>query len=110
MSTPETWTFDIDNEGDSFRPGYGLLDEHGQEVGIFIETGWRFDDEKQLERGKLAAAAPALLQELKNIARAPRKNFKTAEEFQDWARSRAWHAVAKVLGNEWDQVKEGDLT
>lgn len=64
----EQWFFDPDNQGRSFHDGYGLLDEYGHPLGIFIETGGVFDDDKQRAKAVLIAAAPDLLSALEYIA------------------------------------------
>jgi hypothetical protein len=50
----------------------------------------------------LIAAAPDLLQELRNIANADYRHWEdghnTAEEFVLWAKSRARHAISKAEG------------
>lgn len=47
---------------------------------------------------KLIAAAPALLQELQNIANAKPSTWDDPTDFQGWAQSRARFAISKVLG------------
>lgn len=64
-----TWHFDPDNEGNSFRGGYGLLDDNGKEVGVFIETGEGYDDEEQREK---AVKVAALMSELPTTIKAVR--------------------------------------
>ncbi len=60
----ESWHFDPDNEGNSFHNGYGLLDEHGHPVGIFIETGGVFNDAEQWEKAFRVSAVNELLNSL----------------------------------------------
>lgn len=50
------------------------------------------------ENAKLIAAAPDLLQELRNIAKAKPDTWDDPSDFRAWAQSRARHAIAKVCG------------
>lgn len=78
----ETWVFDPDNEGNSFLSGYGLLDQDGMEIGIFIETGDDFDDEEQRAKAHLVAAAPNLLQACEEVLNEMRA-WSGEEEFNE---------------------------
>jgi hypothetical protein len=49
---------------------------------------------------RLIASAPDLLAELENIANAKWANFENAEEFRDWAQSRARFTIAKAKGEQ----------
>jgi len=51
-----------------------------------------------LANAHLIAAAPDLLQELKNIANACYREWDNPDDFQAWAQSRAKFAIAKVEG------------
>lgn len=64
---------------------------------------WDEYRERAIANAHLMAAAPDLLQELKNIANARVHDsayFENADDFVAWAQSRARHAISKVEGRE----------
>ena len=52
------------------------------------------------KKGRLVAAAPDLLQELKNIANADTVEWDDPTEFEAWAKNRARAAIAKATGEQ----------
>ena len=55
-------------------------------------------EEEREANARLIAAAPELLQELRNIANADTTEWDDRAEFEAWAKSRARSAITKATG------------
>ena len=92
--TPGPWNVCRDR-----RDGHTVIRD---ETGFAICSEWHFLTEHSKANARLIAAAPDLLQELRNIANADYRHWEdghnTAEEFVLWAKSRARHAISKAEG------------
>ena len=72
---------------------------------IILESGgWPTQPGSPEDDARLIAAAPDLLQELRNIAAANWRSWpddmNTADDFAEWAQNRARAAVAKATGEK----------
>lgn len=93
--TPGPWAF-RPSESDSNL--FQVLDAQGVVIG-FVFRGDRAATRAVCEaNARLIAAAPDLLQELRNIANADTVEWDDRSEFEAWAKSRARAAIAKVEG------------
>lgn len=104
--TPGPWTWHDGHTLRAAEPDYRtsavhtILSSDGGECGYLSSPNDKTMAELDADR-ILIAAAPCLLAELKNIVKADRHNkefFPTADEFINWAQSRARAAIAKATG------------
>ena len=69
--TPGPWLFDESNYGICNRHGYGLLDSHGETLGVTVHTTdvFHMPIKESTANAKLIAAAPTMLNALRRIVR-----------------------------------------
>ena len=95
--TPGPWVayVEIDGSFEIKAPGAGTT---GWDLEICTRQG-SFSRREELDsNARLIASAPALFQELENIANADVSEWDDPGEFRAWAQSRARHALNKITG------------
>lgn len=100
LDQPQKWTLGAEFLAPSEEVVVNIFGRGENDQGELIARNVKLKD------ARLIAVAPELLAELQNIANAKLSNFSDAEEFREWARSRAQFAIDKV--SKFDETRKAE--
>lgn len=96
--TPGSWSFEPGEDNEDGDNAAGSIVGR-REDGVLFHLARVWEDGPAPEAdGRLLAAAPDLLAELKNIVTAQPTKWDDPNDFQGWAQSRARAAIQKAVG------------